>query len=778
MLSKTIRARRRLRIGEWINLNPQSCLSVVLSLAVVSLLAGCYINPNVRKQKYLESGKRFSDEGKYREAAIQFLNALKVDNNSPDAHYQLAQTYEHLGEPTEARNELARTVRLQPANYKARLDLGILSFATGNTEDAQNQADALLAAQPNNPDVHALLSALAGRQGHKDQALTEIQTALRLDPLRAIFHVDLALLLAQDPGKAAQVENALKQSIVLDPKSLNSRLLLASFYARNNRLSEAEKTGWDAVAVDPKSLVAWDDVAQFIFKQGDSNRAEKVLRQVSSDFADNPLGVRILADYYLESRQLDKAVAELSRLSAKYPQNSSVQKGYIRALLLVGDYSTAQAVISKLMKTGLGDPEVAALNGIVLLNNESPSDAEETLQQSARNFPNDPFIRYWLGKAELAVGKNALAEASFRLAVDLNPSALDAHKELARIAVKRGDMSLLSDVAARTIAAVPHLPDGYLWRAVVEMNRNSLAKAEADLQKALEIDPGNPRAYLKLGKLRFLQKRFHEGIALLEQALKRNPDSVAAMRLIIKFDLDRMQPASALARLNAQIAKCPQNYRFYVLLAQLQIQNKHLEQAAAAAQEAIQLNSSDGDAVRLFAQIEVLRGQTANAIDTWQKWRDAHPGDAGALTILGVLEESRGNADKAETYYKQSLQIQPQQPIAANNLAYQMLQSGDSPVLALALAQTARRGMPDSPTTADTLAWAYYNNGNYEFSRDLLRDAIAADPTCASMQYHLGMVYSKLQDRDNAAIHLRKAISLAQNSQMAKQAKEALQGLG
>ena len=42
------------------------------------------------------------------------------------------------------------------------------------------------------------------------------------------------------------------------------------------------------------------------------------------------------------------------------------------------------------------------------------------------------------------------------------------------------------------------------------------------------------------------------------------------------------------------------------------------------------------------------------------------------------------------------------------------------------------------------------------------------------MQYHLGMVYSKLKDKNNAAIHLKKAISLEPNSQTAKDAQAAL----
>jgi Tfp pilus assembly protein PilF len=46
------------------------------------------------------------------------------------------------------------------------------------------------------------------------------------------------------------------------------------------------------------------------------------------------------------------------------------------------------------------------------------------------------------------------------------------------------------------------------------------------------------------------------------------------------------------------------------------------------------------------------------------------------------------------------------------------------------------------------------------------------------MQYHLGMVYSKLSDKSSAATHLKKAVSLAPDSPTAKAARAALQGLG
>src|SRR5215469_405683 len=132
------------------------------ALAATVLLGpavGCRRDPNVQKQKYLESGKRYAKEGKSKEATIQFANALKVDHNYAEAHYQLGKVYMKNGSPMQAYAELNRAVDLQPSNAQARIDLGNLLLAGGQPVRAKEQADAVLVAQPNNPDAFALLSA-------------------------------------------------------------------------------------------------------------------------------------------------------------------------------------------------------------------------------------------------------------------------------------------------------------------------------------------------------------------------------------------------------------------------------------------------------------------------------------------------------------------------------------------------------------------------------------------------------------------------------------------
>jgi len=53
-----------------------------------------------------------------------------------------------------------------------------------------------------------------------------------------------------------------------------------------------------------------------------------------------------------------------------------------------------------------------------------------------------------------------------------------------------------------------------------------------------------------------------------------------------------------------------------------------------------------------------------------------------------------------------------------------LLQSGGNVDVALSLAQTARRGMPDSPNAADTLGWVYYQKGAYRSAIDLFQEAL------------------------------------------------------
>src|SRR6266480_1761598 len=93
-------------LGDFV-MKRSSLVPALIALACLTgLLTGCSRDPNVRKQKYFESGQRYSAEGKYREAVIQFRNATQVDGRFAAAHYQLSRSYIKLQDWQHAYMEL------------------------------------------------------------------------------------------------------------------------------------------------------------------------------------------------------------------------------------------------------------------------------------------------------------------------------------------------------------------------------------------------------------------------------------------------------------------------------------------------------------------------------------------------------------------------------------------------------------------------------------------------------------------------------------------------
>ena len=261
---------------------PKTRISALIALSLAfALVTGCSRDPNVRKQKYLESGKKYEAAGKYKEAAIQFSNALKLDKNYSDAHYELAKTYIKMNSPMFAYSELLKTVDLNGSNLEARIELGNMLLAGHATDRAEAQAKAVLAINPNYADAYALLAATAQRKGDTADALQEIQHAIALDPNRATYHSALALLESADPANEANAEQELVKAASLDPKNATPHILLGMMFAKKGDTAGAEQQYLAAVSAAPKNLQARSQLAALYYRAGDKAKAEQTLRRLS-----------------------------------------------------------------------------------------------------------------------------------------------------------------------------------------------------------------------------------------------------------------------------------------------------------------------------------------------------------------------------------------------------------------------------------------------------------------------------------------------------------------
>ena len=754
-------------------------IGAILGMSAACLgLGGCKHDPNKQKQKYLESGKHYEDEGKLREAVIQFSNALKVDKNFAPAHYELAKTYIELGSLVAGYQELQRTVALNPGNLKARLDLGNMLLAGGVPDRAKEQAKAILAAQPNDPDGYALMSKIAYKQGDKAEALKDVQQAISLNPNDSSLHTSLGLLEAQNAETKGEGEAELQKAVTLDQKNPSARLALAGLLANKGDLPGAQQQVQAAVDASPKNLQARVALAELYLHSGDKAKAEQALVDTVNAMPDKDQPAEILLTYYVRTQQPDRAESVFTDLHGRYPKSLPVQIAYTRVLLGRGKWDKASDSLKSLSKNNSNNPQIARMNAEVLMHNGKAHDAFTLLQRVGANAPDDVRLQLLLAQTAQAVGNQGAAQAAYEQASRLDPQSLEAARGLAQLASTRKDVTQLSQLADKTIGTHPNAPDGYVWRGSVEGSQQQFGPAEADFQAALKRDPNNEAAQIDLAELELHDKKTGEARTLLEQALEHDPNLIPALNMLVAMDLGDKQPEKGLARVQAQIAKSPSNPALYADLAQLQLRTKDFNGAQASAQKAMQLNKEYAPAVEIYAQAALALGNSDAALAAWQSWLGTHPNDARADTLVGSIEETKGDVNKAMDYYKKALQLDAQQAVAANNLAYLMVENGENSDVALGYAQTARRALPQAPNTADTLAWVYYHKGTYSLAKDLLEDATKQDPSNASIHYHLGMTLNKLGDKTGATTELKKASDLAPNTPTAKQANDALTQLG
>jgi tetratricopeptide (TPR) repeat protein len=218
-----------------------------------------------------------------------------------------------------------------------------------------------------------------------------------------------------------------------------------------------------------------------------------------------------------------------------------------------------------------------------------------------------------------------------------------------------------------------------------------------------------------------------------------------------------------MAEVTETIMKAPENSGHYMLEADLLLSRKppELDKAEAALLKASDLNKSDATPLLLLAQVYSSQGAADKAAASAQNAIQHNPMDPRAYFLSGGIEENQGHWQKAQELYQKTLQVQPDFPLASNNLAYVMLEHGENSDVALTLAQTARQKLPDNPSVADTLAWAYYKKGTYHLAIDLLEEAIKKAPDNASLHYHLGLAYQKIDEKSKAKAHLERTLQLS-----------------
>lgn len=665
------------------------------------------------------------------EALPMMRRAYEAAPNNATVVNQYLAMEQQIGDPQRALELRQKLAERNPKDLANRRAIAVLLARLNRPDEAIKAADALVAENPGDLDSIGTAAGVRAVMGRKDEGRKLLQDYVnnRGDKATTNDWVLFAryLLSVQDVGAATA---AYGQAIVLeDPKARPATRELADNLFGMREYKQAAEHYQKLYNSDPKDKRIGQRFIETLLRDGQLDRAEKVLAEHRAAAGDDGAIALLEAMLWTQRNLPDKALAAVNRGIEKEPTRALL---YLeRARLQESDPTKADAVFADLKRAVELDDNLAVarlgLAGAYARRKEN-AEAVRVLQKLLETAPHIGQARLMLIDLHLAAGQDDRARASVEEAQRLFPRDPAWPRVAARLAMKEKK------------------PDA----------------AEKNLRQALGLS-GAPQDFVTLVDFLLVNKRADDAVKLLDeqpQLLEQSP-LLQAMR-------GRALAAGKKAeQANAAFVKAIGMAHDFGALQAVAV---HMEQALGREAAAAMLEQHATGERRvpgqvLVAQLEAAGGKREEAISRLQRMESAVP-DADRLLydrVLSGMLHQKGDYAGAAAVYKRMADNNPKDLGAFNNLAYLLAENLNRPAEALPYAEKAAALAPNDPQVLDTLGWVQFKSGKTEDAYNNLRRSVDAQVFAAN-SYHLAEVLLAREEREGARQMFESAKRLAEQS--------------
>ncbi|HXG83358.1 MAG TPA: tetratricopeptide repeat protein [Pyrinomonadaceae bacterium] len=703
------------------------------------------------KEKHLARGEEYLQKRKYTEAVMEFRAVADIDKNSAEAHWGLARAFENLGQFYETIGELQQVIDLKPENLEAKIKLGNYYLLTEppQTFETEKILEDVFARDANFIEAHILKASLfAAQKKSEKEVLDVLNHAVALDPNRVETYMSLARYFMQTDN-AADAERAINKGVSVNPNRALGYLEYGRFLGYAARGAEAEAQFRRAIEIEPKNIEAREAIAEFFFNSRELAKAEQSYKELVSIQENSPEARIQLADFYAAVNQDDEAVRVFNEILTDTPE-------YVRARYRLGEIYLERREtervgeqVEELLKLNEADAEALMLRARVRLQENQPDEAVKDLEDVLKKQPSQKNALFFMTQARLALGQIDQARAFIGDLEKYHPNYLrtrllkiqagfasgepeTALRESNALleAVERAQPSAetsavqLEDLLARALTA----------RGLANLELGKLAEARADLQQVQKRSPNSAAAAVNLAKVFAAENNLPEAARLYNDALAKDGKNFDALNGLVGVLTVQNQFAEAHAQIDKAIRENIGQKSASAALRYLKSDVFTAEKNPAAAEGELKASIETDDqylpAYSAYAALLIARSQIDEGVAQYKKIVEKKP-SAAVYTLLGMLEEARNNSAEVEKNYRKALEIEPDAPVAANNLAW-FIAAGNSANQgnldeALQLAQKTVNKHPNVAGYYDTLGWVYYKKQLYSPAIEHLKKAIALD---------------------------------------------------
>ena len=718
-------------------------LFAVTLFSIAFLSASCGIS----KDKHLARGEEYLQKRKFQEALMEFRAAAEIDKDSAVAHWGLARSYENLGQYNEAINELQKVKDLNPENLEAKTKLGnyFLAAIPPQTDETQKILDDIFSRDAKYIEGFMLKANLFVAQKKNENEIMDVfNQAIALDENRTNTYISLSRF-QMKLEKPAEAEKTIQKGISVSPNLAVGYLEYARFLDFTERSPEAETQFKKAIEVEGNNIEAREMLAAFYVSQRQNEKAEAAYQELVKLQENSPESRLQLADFYASIKREDDAINTLTQIINEKPE-------YVRARYRLGEiyltrkeYAKVTEQTDALLKLNNYDSQAFLLLARVNLQDNKTDEAIKNLEEVLKKQPSHKEGLFYMVQARLALGQIDQARAFIGDLEKYHPTYLKTRTLKIQASFQNGEtenalrganelLELLRTAvptAEETAANLEELQFRALTaRGLANLELGKITEARNDLQEVVKTSPNSSAALVNLAKLTAAEKKLPESLELYEKALIADAKNFDALSGAVGILARQKQFPQAHSKIDKAVGENAGNKdvlpALYYLKSDVFTAEKNIESAEVELKKAIELNDEYLPAYSAYASILVNRNQTDAAVEQYKKVVDKKP-SASVYTLLGMLEEARNNGAEAEKNYRKALEITPDTPIAANNLAWLIAETNGNLDEALTLAQNAVRKNPNSAGFYDTLGWIYHKKGLKSQAIEQLKKAVMID---------------------------------------------------
>ncbi|MEO7191974.1 MAG: tetratricopeptide repeat protein [Vicinamibacterales bacterium] len=694
--------------------------------------------------EHARRGDAFVEAKKPAEAAIEYRTALQLNPNMGEVRLKLGDLHMQSNELPQALGEYLRAADLLPNNITAQIKAGDLLLLAQRWEDAKGRAMKAIELDHANADAQVLLgNALAGLRD-VDAALSGYQQALLLNPDEEVAYRNIAALqLAK--GRPAEAEAAFRKAISVAPKSVKARLGLASFLWAAGRAAEAEQAFKETYALDPKDLSAARALGIYYVGSQRMAEAEPYFVQIARSER-TPSASIGLADYYIVAKRFDAAKPLLKDAATDKTAYPDAMLRLAAIDVALGVRAEAEIKLRELLERHSKHMAARLLSARLLLLDGKRQEALAQAESIARDDPQAVVAadaQVLVGVLQAALDRPEDAIRSFEDALRRRPRLLDAELELARLHFVKRSFDEAERYVNDALETDPKNPFARATRIQILLAKGDVSKAKKELAILTAEFPHTTAVLHLLAAQQVAENQFGAARATYGRLLQIRDTDVDAIAGLVRLDLTTDRKQDAVTRIEAGLRTVTNRRPLYVLAAKTYMAVGDLEKAEDALRKAIELDPDRLEAYGLLGTLYAREKRLNEANANFEAIAKRNPSNVSAALMLGMIHEVRGQTAEAERRYRGVLAVDPQSPVAANNLAWLYASTGRNLNDALELAKIAHRRLPDESHVNDTLGWTYYRLGQFSQAVTHLEVSATKDPEAAMTHYHLGMAYAQ-----------------------------------